>query len=84
MQFKLLPKSMILDESSERECFIKEVLSRGGIVRFTNKYTGVTKDVNEWLLDDDGDLKAFRTSDKAATQFVCWEASQYDLSELKE
>lgn len=68
-------------DQEERLEQIKEILGRGKIVRFTNIFTGLTKDVNSWNPDEDGDLAAFRSSG-GKTKHVCPTASQYVISEI--
>ena len=68
------------DSVLEREKKIKDILSRGKIVRFT--MDEVIKDVNEWNIDADKDLIAFRI-ENAASSFVCWWSDDYEISEIE-
>ncbi len=65
-----------------REAFIKEILGRGNVARFT--MDGWFKDVNEWNLDLEGDLKAFRKSPEFRTDYVCWASERYEISEISQ
>lgn len=65
-----------------REAKIKEILSRGNIVRFT--MDNLFKDVNEWNIDGEGDLKAFRKSPEFLTSYVCWASERYEISEISQ
>lgn len=80
--YRLISPSLIAPGLKTREQTIKDILDRGKIVRFTNRITGVTKDVNEWNADAEGDLTAFRHTGN--TPFLCWSVEQYVISELDE
>ena len=80
--FRLVPPQDLETDMDSKEKMIKDILSRGKIVRFTNAINGITKDVNEWNADSDGDLIAFRHT--GLTPYICWAASQYSISELDE
>ena len=58
---------------------IKEILSRGKVVVFTNCFTKTKKFVTEWNLDQDGDLTAAYST--GATLIVCPFALEYEISE---
>jgi hypothetical protein len=60
---------------------IKDILARGKIVCFTNKINGIVKYVNEWNLDEWGDLTAFKSTGKS--MFVCPFAVEYDITEVE-
>jgi hypothetical protein len=77
---RLVPASKLSPNLKIREATIKYILAKGKVVRFTNTINGVTKDVNTWNADDDGDLTAFRHTGNAP--YVCWSASQYTISEI--
>lgn len=79
---RLVPPQDLEPDMDSKEQMIKDILSRGKIVRFTNTINGITKDVNEWNADSDGDLTAFRHT--GLVRYVCWKASQYSISELYE
>jgi hypothetical protein len=79
---RLVSPSLIAPGLKTREQTIKDILDRGKIVRFTNSITGVTKDVNKWNVDEDGDLTAFRYTGRSP--FLCWVTEQYLISELDE
>lgn len=49
---------------------IKDILSRGDIVKFHNIFNGKIKYVKEWNQDEDGDLTAFKAPG-CITKFVC-------------
>ena len=72
--------SVYAPNAAEREAKIRDILARGKIVRFS--FGDIFKDVGEWNADS-GDLKAFRTSPNAITQFVCWACDQYQISEIE-
>jgi hypothetical protein len=79
---RLIPHTLLAPGLKPREQAIKDILDRGKIVRFTNRITGVTKDVNEWNADEEGDLTAFRHTGQ--TPFLCWAVEQYLISEIDE
>lgn len=62
-----------------REAQINEIISRGGVVKFTNTLNGVVKFVNNADKDDDGDLTAFKHTGRSSA--VCWEAVEYTVTE---
>jgi hypothetical protein len=75
------PKTMTVSipaDSSGREARIKEGLAAGKVILFRNNITGCCKWVTEWNPDDMGDLTA--TQYEGTVPYVCWEASQYDVS----
>lgn len=80
--FRLVSPQFLETDMDSKEKMIKDILSRGKIVRFTNTINGITKDVNEWNADSDGDLIAFRHT--GLTPYICWKASQYSISEIDE
>ncbi len=60
----------------QREYYIKEALSQGKIVRF--KLGDIEKDINEWKLNEEGDLIAFRST--GISNVIAWDASfRYDI-----
>lgn len=63
---------------TERKKTIDEILSRGGVVKFTGPRG--TKFVREWNPDEDGDLCAFHT-ENALVPYVAWESVAYKVSE---
>jgi len=69
-------------DQKNRLRYIKDTLDKGKVVRFTNNINGITKDVNIWNSDIEGDLTAFRHTGRSP--YVCWRAEQYDVSELDE
>jgi hypothetical protein len=75
--------TLVHTETKEIDDKIREILSRGKIVRFTNVFIGITKDVREWNQDDMGDFTAFRRSG-GQTDFVCPYSTQYEISEVDE
>lgn len=62
---------------------VRAIIERGNIARFTNTISGCVKDVNEFNLDEDGDLTAFRTEGQGASKYVCPTAVQYEITEVK-
>lgn len=79
---RIVPAIYQSRDLKSRQQLIEDILSRGKIVRFTNRVTGVTKDVKEWNADAYGDLTAFRHTGQ--TPYLCWSADQYEISELDE
>lgn len=79
---RLVPPQFLEPYMDSKEQMIKDILSRGNIVRFTNRITGITKDINSWNADVDGDLIAFRHT--GLSPYICWQAAQYVVSELDE
>lgn len=79
---RLVPLQDLEPDMDSKEQMIKDILSRGKIVRFTNTFNGSTKDVNEWNADSDGDLIAFRHTGRSP--YICWKTSQYVVSEIDE
>jgi hypothetical protein len=68
--------------AEEIDLKIKEILSRGKAVRFTNTETNITKDVKEFNKDEMGDFIAFRQSG-GQTHYVCPYALEYVISEVE-
>ena len=58
---------------------IKDILSRGKVVVFTNKITNTKKYVTKWNQDDLGDLEADYST--GATKFVCPYSLQNTITE---
>lgn len=84
----MIPKTIVVQALPDdhpkiigRRAQIHDILARGKHVRFTNIYSGVTKDVKEWNVDEDEDLTAYRTT--GTTPAVCWRHDQYDISEIE-
>ena len=66
-----------LNESIDNK--IKEILSRGKVVVFTNRLNHVKKFLTKWNPDDMGDLEADYST--GATKFICPYCDQYDITE---
>jgi hypothetical protein len=58
---------------------IKQIIDRGNIAVFTNKFNGVVKKVREFNLDEMGDLKAYYSTGN--TLYVCPESRGYIITE---
>lgn len=62
-----LPNHRTMDEAKAR---CEEIFAAGKAARFIHEGGDVWKDVKEWNPDEEGDLKAFRTSDSCESFFV--------------
>ena len=67
-------------EKQRLEKKIKAILKRGNIVCFTHKINGIVKHLNEWNIDDMGDLKAFYST--GHSPYIAWDVGQYDITEI--
>lgn len=61
---------------------IKDILNRGKIVLFRNKFSGVNKYVTKWNQDEMGDLLAEHST--GLSKWVCPYAIEYDILEVDE
>jgi len=79
----MLPEQTILAKPNKKEIDsqIKDIISRGNIVCFTNTLNGIIKHVTEWNQDDMGDLTASYST--GATKYVCPYALEYDITEIQ-
>jgi hypothetical protein len=69
--------------ASHRYEQIEAILAAGKVARFTIPHAKLWKDVNEWNMDADGDLTAFRISSNAASPLTCWYNRGYLLTQVE-
>lgn len=63
-----------------REDEIKDILDRGKVVVFTNRFTDEVKYVYKWEVDGDNELVAALSNGELA--YVYWPSHRYDVSEM--
>jgi hypothetical protein len=80
---EVLKRLLDVPFASHRYEQIEAILAAGKVARFTIPHAKLWKDVNEWNMDADGDLTAFRISSNAASPLTCWYNRGYLLTQVE-